>query len=139
MKKFVPFLLASILMIGLIGYGINGYQRSPKIDPEQVDTISVWVHTVQWKMTSGDVDKFINLYNASKYRGEGTGEGGTPAFGVEVYFVDGSELHINDFQAMGRDFEVTFFDANGERTAWYYINNHALLEYLCKMVEPAYP
>ena len=138
MKKFVPFLLASILMIGLIGYGINSCQRFPKIDPEQVDTVSVWVHTSQWNMTSSDVDKFINLYNASKYKGEGTGEGGTPAFGVEVYFVDGSELHIHDFQAMGRDFEVTFFDASGERTAWYYINNQALLEYLCKMAEPAY-
>lgn len=139
MKKFVPFLLASILMIGLIVYGINGYQRFLKIDPEQVDTISVWVHTVQWKMTSGDVDKFINLYNASKYRGEGTGEGGTPVFVVDVHFVDGSVLNVNDFQALGRDFEVTLLDATGQREVWCYINNQPLLEYLCKMVEPACP
>lgn len=134
MKKRISLILAVILLLGLSSCAILTNKRFPQIDTQQVESISFWSYAASKQMNSEDIDKFIQLYHGSRYSGQGTGEGGTPEFGVEVCFKDGAILYVNDFQALDRDFEVALIDASGERTEWCYINNQKLLEYLLSLI-----
>ena len=138
MKKFFPLILALICVLGFSCCVVKWYKRFPQIDAQRVEKITVWSYTARQQLDSDEIDKFIQMYRSSQYNGNGTGEGGTPEFGASVYYIDGSVLHVNDFQTMGRDFEVTLFDATGKREVWCYINNQALLEYLSMLVVSPY-
>ncbi len=120
-------ILVMVLAVSLIGCG---FKRFPTIDAEQVEKISVWCHDGRRDLNADEAARFIRLYNASKYAGEGTeAVGTTPAFGVDVYFFDGSVLAVNDFQCTGEDFEVYMFRQD-QRLAWCYVDNQALLQFL---------
>ena len=105
-----------------------GLRRFPTIDAEKVEKISIWGHGSQRELNDDEVDRFIRLYNSSRYRGEGNEEvGTTPEFGVYVYFFDGAVLAVNDFRCTGDDFEVYLYRQD-QRFAWCYVDNQALLD-----------
>lgn len=126
MKKIFALILGIVLILSLCSCSLKRY---PTIEAEQVESIFLWEHTSCWEMDPDQSEKFLKLYNRSWYKGKGTGEGGTPGFGVKIHFVDGAVWYINDFQTMGRDFEVGLFE-DDQRKAWFYLNNQALLDYL---------
>ena len=83
------------------------------------------------ELTSDEIEAFVELYNKSEYDGEATGEGGTPYYGVTVYYKDGSSLQINDFHSIGHDFEVGFrYDDDKRFENSFYVNNQELTDYL---------
>lgn len=68
-----------------------------------------------------DLNTFIYWFNIADYKGEGTGEGGTPDYTLKVFFKDGSFMRISDFCGKGITYEVSRFDADGNKTEWYYV------------------
>ena len=78
-------------------------QKINRIEMSQVEKIVVWAeNTEEYEVTAADSARFVELYNSSKYEGKGTGEGGTPEFGIRVYFHTGEYLCVNDFLASSR-------------------------------------
>lgn len=118
-------------------------QRVAQIEANEVERIAVWTQiTEECELNADDSAKFIELFNSSKYEGKGTGEGGTPEFGICVYFHDGTYLRANDFSGFaGRDFEVSFCDSDGNKKEWYYISSKEfytfVLELANKSTEPS--
>lgn len=82
-----------------------------------------------------DLKTFYYWFNKAEYKGEGTGEGGTPDYTLEVFFKDGSTMRIYDFGGKGITFEVFRFDADGNRTEWYYVYIDELETYFERMRE----
>ena len=140
MKKKV--LICSIL--GAIVLCIVGivlvvhYTGVHKINSGKVDAIVVWAHGLKDQgLNAADAKTFIKLFNKSTYRGEGTGEGGTPEYGVEVRFVDGSYLLVNQFAKSRHMFEVSLRDKNDAYKDWYYIESQELYEFLSNILTDA--
>ena len=106
------------------------------IEESQVEKIVVRVvdSEKEYEMTSDDATKFIELFNASKYEGKSTGEGGTPQFGISIYFSDGAHLQINDFDGL-RKFEVSFRKANEDQQHSYYISSEELYTFAAEMAD----
>lgn len=90
----------------------------------------------EYELTSADTKKFIDLFNSSKYEGEGTGEGCTPEFGIRVYFRDGRYLLVNDFCGF-RKFEVSLRNADGVQQEWYYISSQRFSAFATELAEKA--
>lgn len=140
-KVFIISILGAIalcvltLCVLLFAKHINMY----KIDSDQVEKITIWYYLSdgEQELNAHDAETFIKLFNKAKYGGQGTGEGGTPEYGLVVYYVDGSYLRINDFRRMGRNFEVSLHDANGHKKDWYYMNSQDLYEFVSEMVNHA--
>jgi len=102
-----------------------------RIEEQQVEKISIWTHTIErYELNAEDSAKFIELYNAAKYAGEATGEGGTPEFGIHVSFRDGTQLYVNDFYGK---FEVWLDDADGDKKEWHYIGSNDLYNFVSEL------
>lgn len=133
-KKAWLFGILGAIALGILVLCISIFVNDIKIHklyPDQVVAIEVWPHC---KLNAEDTEAFIKLYNKSKYKGEGTGEGGTPEYGAAVCFADGTFLLINEFGSPERDFEVFFREADGKKKDWYYVNNQDLREFLLEKV-----
>lgn len=118
---------------------LTACNKIQQIEEDQVAKIVVWVYDhgkKEYEMTLEDTKKLIELYNSSKYGGEGTGEGGTPEFGIRVYFLDGTYLLINDFCGF-RKFEVSLRNADGAHQAWYYISSEKFSEFALELADKA--
>lgn len=128
----VAALFVAILCVSLF----TACNKIDKIEETQVDKVVVWSFGNETrKMNLDDTARFIELYNSSEYAGKGTGEGGTPEFGIHVYFSNGTRLDLNDFNGLGKDFEVSIRNAGGNRTAWYYINSEELRTFVSELTE----
>ncbi len=125
------------IIFGILAFCILRYidlNTMKKIDPDQVEKITIWGYKFETQeLNASDAETFIKLYNESKFRGR-EDIGTTPDFGVTVYFIDGAYLRINDFSTIDRNFEVTFYKANGEQKKWYFINNQELYEFVSGLV-----
>ena len=120
-------LFVIILLVSLL----TACQKIQKVEKNQVEKITAWTHnTVKYELNEEDSAKFIELYNVSKYEGKGTGEGGTPNFGITVYFFDGAYLRVNDFYGK---LEVWLYDADGDEKEWYYISGNELYNYVSEL------
>lgn len=110
--------------------------RFPQITTDKVDRISAWVQGAggERQLNAEETETLIALFNKSRYEREGTGEGGTPEYGVTVYDQNGAVLTINDFHSLDLDFEVTLRNADGERESWCYVNNEELEIYLTELL-----
>lgn len=89
-----------------------------------------------FELNAEDSARFIELFNASKYEGKGTGEGGTPDFGIRVYFRDGTSLSATDFSGK---LEVSIFSADAEKKAWYYLSSNELYAFLLELADKETP
>ena len=111
-------------------------QRFVRIEANQVERIAVWTQNMEeCELNVDDSAKFIELFNSSKYEGRGTGEGGTAEFGICVYFCDGTYLRANDFGCLGRDFEVSLHDSDGNKKEWYYVNSEELYTFVSELAD----
>lgn len=109
-------------------------QKIERIEENQVEKIVVWSqYTEEYELSADDSARFMELYNSSKHGGKGTGEGGTPEFGIYVYFQDGAYLCVNDFGCLGKDLEVALYNTDGSPNAWYYINSEELYNFVSEL------
>ncbi len=130
MKRIAALLLTLAFLISLTACG--GDKKYLEISVDEVQKITFSSQTSEDKeLTSDEIEAFVKLYNKSEYDGGATGEGGTPYYGVTVYYKDGSRLQINDFHDIGHDFEVAFRNADGKKDInSFYVNNQDLTDYL---------
>lgn len=118
---FAFFLFASLL---------TACQKNQRIESNQIEKIVAWTHnTAEYTLSEDDFAKFIELYNAAQYGGKATGEGGTPDFGIIVYFSDGTYLRVNDFYGK---LEVGL-DKGSNKEAWYYISSNELYTFMAEL------
>jgi hypothetical protein len=93
MKKILFFLvLLCLLLTACKGPSFT-------IDYDNVEKAVVWSHQSEYQLTEDETSKVIEEYNKSKYGGRATGEGGTPDFGLSIFFEDGQEAWVNDFSS----------------------------------------
>lgn len=136
MKKQKLLQILSVLLIAALSISLfTACHKIEEIEESQVEKIVLWVHVKEdYELTAAEAAKFIELYNSSTCGGEGTGEGGTPEFGIVVYFRDGTTLRANDFED---SLEVTLHDSNEQRTAWYYVKGEELYQFVSDLAETA--
>lgn len=131
-KLILPVLFVIISCVSLF----TACQKIERIEENQVEKIVVWSqYAEEYELSADDSARFIELYNSSKYSGKGTGEGGTPKFGIYVYFRDGARLRVNDFDGLGKDFEVSLYNSDGASKAWYYINSEELYNFVSELAD----
>ncbi|MCH5183882.1 MAG: hypothetical protein J1E00_06875 [Oscillospiraceae bacterium] len=132
--------ISLVILLSLCTFLVIKHMNRHKIDSDQVEKITVWSHSFdEQELNVRDTETFIKLYNKAKYGGKATGEGGTPEYGVDVYFVDGSRLVINQFGYVGHDFKVALYDANGPKNDWYYVDSQDLYEFVSEIITNANP
>ena len=132
MKKYIAIILAVTFVFLCIGCSAsNDY---PQISYAQIESVHVWAQGTynDMQLNVDEMKTFITLYNQSQYMGEGTGNGGTPEWGVFVCYKNGDELYINEFNG-SEDFEISLHTSTGKK-AWCYVNNQELINYLQEMV-----
>ena len=83
-----------------------------------------------------DLNTFIYWFNKAEYKSEDTVEGGTtPDYTLEVFFKDGSTMRISDSCYRGTTFQVSRFDADGNKMERYYVYIDELETYFERMSE----
>ncbi len=125
MKRIV--LIAFCLLLCFL-VGCNGHYKT--VDIEEVASAKVWTHNGSYELNAEELTELIKLYNSSEYKGEATGEGGTPAFGVSVEYGNGKELVVNEYGWKSIQFEVFENSSKG-----FYLNNEELLSFIMKLCE----
>ena len=130
-RRRIASIFSVLFIVTLCVSLFTACRKMERIEEDQVDKILVWVqNTEEYELTANDSARFIELYNSSKYEGKGTGEGGTPKFGIYVYFRDGSHLCTNDFFG---ELEVSLYSADGNKKAWYYISSEELYPFVSEL------
>ena len=130
-KWFLIALCAIVLVAVFVIRQRNLYQ----IDPHRVERITFEDRPETRELTADEAEKFIELYNSAVYAGEATGDGGTPDYNFTVHFKDGSYMWVNDFDSMGKDFEVSVHNALKIQVAWYYVDSQRLLNFMHTLAE----
>ena len=140
MKKHrIASIFSALFIVVLCISLFTACNKIESIEENQVEKIVAWIYVngeKEYEMTSDDTKKFIELFNTSKYEGKSTGEGGTPEFGVRVYFSDGACLVVNDFCGLSK-FEVGFHKADGGQRSSYYISSEEFYAFTAEMVDKA--
>ena len=103
MKRVLLAILAAVLCFALASCDAKRISES-KVEKAELNG---------YLLPEEDLNTFIYWFNKAEYKGEGTGEGGTPDYTLEVFFKDGSTMRISDFGGKGITFEVFRFDADG--------------------------
>ena len=91
MKKTICF---SMLILLFFSGCDNSFSM---IDYSDVEKIIIRTHQSEREASEDEASSIIELYNASKYGGKATGEGGTPDFGARIVLKNGNEIRVNDF------------------------------------------
>ncbi len=129
MKKAAALLLAVVMLLSVTGCGHD------QVDLSDVEKVSLWPLGID--LPEEESDKIIELYNQATYRGEATGEGGTPEYGFIIYFKNGSCILVQEFLGQ-QDFEVSFRGSDGKRIKdqpTIYLDNSELLSYVQELIE----
>jgi hypothetical protein len=132
MNQKRKLVFSCLLLLALGTAVILLFSRIPRITASKVDRIVVWTQALKEppQLDAGEKGTIISLFNKARYMGKGTGEGGTPEYGVVVYLKDGSRMQISAFHGLGRNFEVSLHNAKGKKTIWCYINSPELEDFL---------
>ena len=137
MKKYrIASIISTLFIVVLCVSLFTACNKIESIEENQVEKIVAWVvnSEKEYEMTSDEAKEFIELFNASKHEGKSTGEGGTPQFGISIYFSDGTYLLVNDFDGL-RKFEVSFRKANKDQQHSYYISSEELYTFSAEMAD----
>ena len=127
-----------VILLSLCTFLVIKHMNRHKIDSDRVEKITFWSYSFdEQEMNAHDTETFIKLYNKAKYGGEATGEGGTPEYGVNVYFIDGTRLIIYPFGSVRHDFEVALYDANEPENDWYYVDSQDLYQFVSEIITNA--
>ena len=132
----IASILSALFIVALCVSMFTSCNKIESIEENQVEKIVAWVVNgeKEYEMTSDEAKEFIELFNASKHEGKSTGEGGTPQFGISIYFSDGAYLLVNDFDGLHR-FEVSFCKADGTQQHSSYISSEELYVFAAEMVD----
>ena len=132
----IASILSALFIVALCVSMFTSCNKIESIEENQVEKIVAWVvnSEKEYEMTSDEAKEFIELFNASKHEGKSTGEGGTPQFGISIYFSDGAYLLVNDFDGLRR-FEVSFCKADGTQQHSSYISSEELYVFAAEMVD----
>ena len=132
----IASILSALFIVALCVSMFTSCNKIESIEENQVEKIVAWVVNgeKEYEMTSDEAKEFIELFNASKHEGKSTGEGGTPQFGISIYFSDGAYLLVNDFDGLHR-FEVSFCKADGTQQHISYISSEELYIFAAEMVD----
>ena len=125
MKRVLLAILAAVLCFALVSCDDKRISES-KVEKAELNG---------YLLPEEDLKTFYYWFNKAEYKGEGTGEGGTPDYTLKVFFKDGSTMRISDFGGKGITFEVCRFDADGNNTEWYYVYIDELETYFERMSE----
>lgn len=131
MKRFFILLYSILLCFSFSACSKN----LNTINISQVEKIILWTHKNKYELTAEDSERLIELYNASRYAGKATGEGGTPDFGVTIYFYNQTQLSVNEFAggiADGSLFEV--FSSSPFNSA-FYLNSSELYSFIITRID----
>lgn len=137
MKKHrIASIFSALFIVVLCVSLFTACNKIDRIEENQVEKIVARVvnSEKEYELTSDDTKKFIELFNTSKYEGKSTGEGGTPEFGISVYFSVGAYLLVNEFDGL-RKFEVFFCKADGTQQHSYYISSEELYAFAEEMAD----
>ena len=137
MKKHrIASIVSALFIVALCVSLFTACNKTDSIEENQVEKIVAWVinREKEYELTPDDAKKFIELFNTANYEGKSTGEGGTPQFGIRVYFSDGAYLQANDFDGL-RKFEVFFRKANKDQQHSYYISSEELYTFFAEMAD----
>lgn len=126
-NKWLLIALCAILLVAVFAIRQRNLY---KIDPHRVDRITFEDRPETRELTAEETAKFIELYNSAVYAGKATGDGGTPDYNFTVHFKDGSYMWVNDFNSMGKDFEVSVYNSLKIEIAWYYVDSQHLLTFM---------
>lgn len=139
--KFSIIGAIALCIMTLCIYLYLDYTNIHKIDPDKVEKITFWADGIglrgEQELNAQDAETVIILYNESEHSGKGIGDGGTPEFGITVYFTNGNTLRLSQFHIGDRDLEISFRDANGKKEDWFYVKNQDLYDFILKMVNDA--
>ena len=131
----IRFVFSVLFLVILSLLLLTACRKLEKIDADLVEKIVLWEHSPPGiPLTAEESAKFIELYNASEYDGKPTGEGGTPDFGIMVYFTDGTCLHANDFY--GR-LEAWITNPEGHTQDDFYIRSQELYAFVSELAAKA--
>ena len=138
MKKHKIILIFSALFIVILCVSLLA--TCEKVDPineSQVTKIVVWPSGgKEYILSADEVAKFINLYNSSYHEGDAPLDyGSTPEYGARVYFSDGSLMRLSEWEGRIKHFEVSVYEADQSQTAWYYISNKKLDDFVAELIE----
>ena len=138
MKKHRITSIFSVLFIVVLCVSLftSCNKKIERIEENQVKKIVAWVinSEEEYELSSDETKQFIELFNSANYEGKSTGEGGTPQFGICVYFSDGAYLKVNDFDGIHK-FEVSFCKADGTQQHSYYISSEKLYTFAAGMAD----
>ena len=135
MKKHkMVSVLSALLIVALCVSLFTACNKMDSIEENQVEKIVAWVidSEKEYELSADETKKFIELFNTASYEGKSTGEGGTPEFGVRVYYSDGACLVVNDFCGLSK-FEVAFRKADGGQRSGYYISSEELYAFVAEV------
>lgn len=137
MKKHrIASIFSAFLIVVLCVPLFTACNKIEIIEENQVEEIVARVinSKEEYKLSSDEAKKFIGLFNAASYEGKSTGEGGTPQFGIRVYFSDGAYLQVNDFDGL-RKFEVYAGKANEVQSRCYYVSSEELYAFAAELAD----
>ncbi len=137
MKKHrIASIFSALFIVALCVSLFTACNKMDSIEENQVEKIEAWVinNEEEYELSADESKKFIELFNTANYEGKSTGEGGTPQFGIRVYFSDGAYLHVNDFAGVHK-FEVYASEANGSQSRCYYVSSEELYTFAAEMAE----
>ena len=135
-KHRIASIFSALVIVVLCVSLFAACNKIESIEENQVGKIDAWVinSKEEYKLSSDEAKKFIDLFNAASYEGKSTGEGGTPQFGIRVYFSDGAYLQVNDFDGSSK-FEVYTSKANGVQSRCYYVSSEELYAFAAELAD----
>ncbi len=115
-----------VLLMYLCPIFINRILIKP-IDADDVEQIIVYYNTTPYVLDKFETDKFIEIYNSSKYLEKDNGQiGTTPVYHTVIFFEGRDYACVSDYE--GGKFAVSSFDSD------FFVYNKELLTFLSDAV-----
>ena len=127
----------ALLCITVLCFSFFACSKSlDSIDASRVEKVFLRNHDGEYELTEEESKRLIELYNASYYEGEATGGGGTPDFGVSIYFNDQIQFQVNEFAggaANGSVFEVFWIGIPFGSA--FYVKNDEMYSFIKELID----
>lgn len=133
MKKKL-WIIAGVLVLCIV-LGVFFWVDRYKLNADKIDRISFGNASTAPVLNEEETAKFIELFNAADYAGEGTGEGCTPDWSVYVYCKDGSHYLISEFCKAGGMLEVSHRYPGEGTKAWFYVQSTEFYDFILEMMD----
>lgn len=114
---------AVVVLVICLGYQLINHILINPIDGDKVAQITVYYNATPYVLDESNTDRFIELYNSSRYLEKDNGQiGTTPVSHTVIYFDNGKHTTVSDYG--GGKFAVSSPDSE------FFIHNKELLTFL---------